>query len=100
MIRVATICVLLAATACAPVPMTYERAEALCREDIRGADGVSGNVGIGVGSGGGRAKGSITIDNRVFNPQSQDDYLADCIARRVNGEPQPTQFGITIGAST
>jgi hypothetical protein len=79
--------------------MNYERAEAQCLEDVRRADGVSGNVGVGVSNRGGRAKGSITVTDRVFNPQSEQDYLDECIARKVNGEPAPTRFGITIGAS-
>ncbi len=87
-------------TACAPVPMTAERAEKLCREDIGLADGVQGTVGVGVGTGGGRAKGSITVTDRVFNPQSEQDYLRECVDRRLAGKPAPTRFGITIGART
>ena len=86
--------------ACAPKPVSPERAEALCRQDARGADGVSGNVGVGVGTGGARAKGSITIDSRVLNPQTEDEFLAQCIQRRIDGRPAPTRFGITLGAST
>ncbi len=100
MIRVVAIVLPLAAVACAPQPMTLERADALCREDLRGADGVSGNVGVGVGTGGVRAGGSVTIDDRVLNPQTEEEFLADCIARRVNGEPAPTRFGITLGGRT
>ncbi len=90
----------LTVAACAPVPMTPERAERLCREDAGLADGVQGRVGVGIGTGGGRAKGSITVTDRVFNPQSEEDFLRDCIDRRLAGEPQPTTFGITVGAST
>ena len=86
--------------ACTPTPMTLERADKLCREDIGLADGVQGNVGVGVGTGGGRAKGSITVTDRVFNPQSEEDYLAECIARRMNGEPAPVTYGITVGGRT
>lgn len=90
--------------ACAPVPVSPERAEALCRQEVGQADGVSGNVGVGVGVGGGssgaKAKGSITVTDRVFNPQTEQEFLAECIARRVNGEPAPTTVGITIGASS
>ena len=80
--------------------MTLERADALCREELPRADGVSGTVGVGVGTGGPRAGGSVTIDNRVFNPQSEEEFLAECIARRMNGEPQPPRFGITLGGRT
>lgn len=86
--------------ACAPGPMTAERAEKLCREDIGLADGVQGTVGVGVGTGGAKAKGSITVTNRALNPQSEAEYLRECIDRRMAGEPAPATFGITIGART
>ncbi len=94
------LCVVLAVSACAPVPMTLERADALCREELRGADGVTGKVGVGVGSGGVRAGGAVTVDSRVLNPQTEEEFLAECISRRVNGEPAPTRFGITLGGRT
>lgn len=80
--------------------MTPERAEALCREDAGLADGVQGRVGVGVGTGGGKAKGSITVTNRVLNPQTEDEFIRSCVARKLNGEPEPTTIGITIGGST
>jgi hypothetical protein len=86
--------------ACAPVPVSPERAAQLCRDEVGLADGVQGYVGVGVGTGGGKAKGSITVTDRVFNPQSADEAFAACIDRRVNGKPQPTTFGITVGASS
>jgi len=86
--------------ACAPAPVSPERAAQLCREEVGLADGVQGNVGVGVGTGGGKARGSITVTDKVFNPQSADNAFADCIDRKVNGKPAPTTFGITIGAST
>ncbi|MEP3346563.1 MAG: hypothetical protein ABJN34_16040 [Litoreibacter sp.] len=86
--------------ACAPVPVSPERAAQLCRDEVGLADGVQGYVGVGAGTGGGKAKGSITVTDRVFNPQSPDEALAACIDRRVSGAPQPTTFGITVGASS
>ena len=80
--------------------MTLERADALCRDELREADGVSGIVGVGVGTGGVRAGGSVTIDNRVLNPQTEEEFLSECIARRVNGEPAPATFGVTLGGRT
>ncbi|MEL6587328.1 MAG: hypothetical protein AAFY65_13745 [Pseudomonadota bacterium] len=77
--------------------MTPDRAERLCQQEVRQADGVSGSVGIGVGTGGARGKGEITVTNRILNPQSPEEFLADCIARRVAGRPEPTTFGITVG---
>ncbi len=91
---------LVASVGCAPVPMTPERAEMLCREEAGLADGVRGTVGVGVGTGGAKAKGSITVTNRVLNPQSEEEFLADCIDRRLAGRPAPTTVGITIGGRT
>ena len=90
----------LALTACAPVPVTRDKAEALCLDELHQADGVSGTVGVGIGTGGAKAKGSITVTDRVFNPQTEDAFLAECIDRRVSGKPAPTTVGITIGAKT
>ncbi|PTX57158.1 hypothetical protein C8N43_1824 [Litoreibacter ponti] len=92
--------VALVAVACAPAPVSPERAAELCRNEPGLADGVSGNVGVGVGSGGGKAKGSIVLTDRVFNPEDPQDAFEACVRRKVNGEPDPTRFGITIGAST
>ena len=91
---------LLAFAACAPVPVSPERAAQQCREEVGLADGVQGNIGVGVGTGGGKARGSITVTDKVFNPQSADEAFAACIDRKLNGRPQPTTFGVTIGAST
>ncbi len=85
---------------CATVPMTPERAEELCRQDLARADGVEGQVGVGIGNRGVSAGGTITIDNRVFDPQSEEAFMADCMARRMNGEALPATFGITLGANT
>lgn len=90
----------LALAACAPVPVSPQRAAELCREEVGLADGVQGHVGVGVGTGGGKARGSITVADKVFRPQSPDQAFEACVDRRVNGKPQPTTFGITIGAST
>lgn len=87
-------------SACAPVPVTRDKAEALCLQEVRQADGVSGTVGVGVGTGGGKAKGSITVTDRVFNPQTEDEFMAECIDRRVSSKPAPTTFGITVGGKT
>ncbi len=89
----------LIASACAPTPMTADRAERLCREEADLADGVRGTVGIGVGSGGPRTKAGITITNRIFDPQSEADFIADCVARRMAGRPPPTTAGLTVGGS-
>ena len=86
--------------ACAPVPVSPERAARECREEVGLADGVQGNIGVGIGTGGGKARGSITVTDKVFRPQSAEDAFAACVDRKVNGKPQPTTYGITIGASS
>ncbi|SDZ42609.1 hypothetical protein SAMN05444004_11430 [Jannaschia faecimaris] len=98
MIRALILLPLLAA--CAPVPMTPEKAARLCRAEIGQADGISGSVGAGVSNGGPVARGSITVTNRVLNPQTEAEFLEDCIARRVAGKPEPTTFGVSIGRRT
>lgn len=85
--------------ACAPVPMTPERAERLCREEAGLADGVQGKIGVGVSNDGARAGGAIVLTDRVFNPQSQEEFLAECIDSRLAGERRPTRFGISIGGT-
>ena len=85
--------------ACAPVPMTEERARAECRAELSRMQGVSGEVGIGVGSGGPRTRGSITITNRVGNRWTPEQFIADCVARRMAGRPPPPTVGISIGGS-
>ncbi|WP_394197133.1 hypothetical protein [Litoreibacter albidus] len=91
---------LLMLAACAPVPVSPERAAQQCREEVGLADGIQGNIGVGVGTGGGKARGSITITDKVFRPQSADDAFAECMDRKVTGKPQPTTFGVTIGGKT
>ncbi len=79
--------------------MSPERAEALCREEAGLADGVQGRVGVGIGSDGPAGKGAVTITNRVFDPQTEAEFLSECIARRTAGEPKPTIVGVNLGGS-
>ncbi|MBV0913013.1 hypothetical protein KTJ87_11545 [Rhodobacteraceae bacterium ASV31] len=83
--------------ACTPQPMTLERAERLCREELPLADGFAGTVGVGVGNTGARARGGITVTNAVLNPQSPSEFMADCVARQMENRPAPTTFGVTLG---
>jgi len=86
--------------ACAPAPVSPERAAQLCREQAGLGDGVRGNIGVGVGSGGGKARGSITVTDSVFRPRDDQAAFEACVARKIAGEPEPPTIGITIGAST
>ena len=80
--------------------MTVERAERMCREDAGLADGFSGNVGIGVGTGGVKSRGAIIVTNKILNPQSEPEFMRECVTRVLNGERRPTTFGLTVGASS
>lgn len=91
---------LVALVACAPVPVSPERAAQLCREQAGLGDGVRGNIGVGVGTGGGKVRGSITVTDKVFRPQDDQAAFEDCVARKIAGEAEPPTIGITIGAST
>ncbi len=83
-----------------PPPMTAARAERLCRDEARQADGFSGRVGAGVSSDGPVARGSITITNDIFNPRSEQEALNACVIRRLEGRPDPVRYGITLGGET
>lgn len=87
-------------SACASVPMTPERAERICRDDAGLADGFQGNAGVAIGTGGANARGGITVTNRILNPQSEEAFMRDCVARVLNGEGRAATFGITFGAGT
>ena len=52
------LCAIVAVSACAPV--SPERAADLCEERARAAQGVTGEVGIGVAGGSGRQTGLVT----------------------------------------
>ena len=80
--------------------MTPEKAERICRKDVALADGFAGNVQVGVGTGGSRAGGSITVTNRILNPQTEEEFMRDCVARVLADKPGPTTFGISVGTSS
>jgi hypothetical protein len=84
---------------CAAQPMTRERAARLCEGEAREADGISGNVGFGVGSDGPVGGGSLRISSAILNPQSEADALQACIDRRMGGDNRPRRqpgFSIAI----
>lgn len=100
MIRITLIIVIAALTACGPSqPPSRATAERLCIPEARQADGISGRVGIGGGTGGPSASGSATINSNIFNPRSEQDALRDCVNRRLSGQPNPRGGGLTIGIS-
>lgn len=105
MIRAFALIPILAITACGPPPaMTQARAERLCADEVRAADGVTGRVGVGGGSDGPFAAGRVTITNRVADPIDADVALRACTQRVLaGGDPDPSAgatFGITFGGRT
>jgi len=82
---------------CASQPMTRERAERLCADEARAADGVSGTIGVGGGSGGPTASGRLVVSSAILDPQSEADALEACINRRLSGggDPPPRP-GLTV----
>jgi hypothetical protein len=77
--------------------MTRDRAERQCREEARLADGIAGTVGVGVGSEGGRGRGSLTVTSDILNPRPEAEAFADCVARRLSGDTsRPSRAGLTI----
>ncbi|GAB5448617.1 hypothetical protein [Gymnodinialimonas sp.] len=80
----------------APSQATAER---LCAQEARQADGISGSIGVAGGTGGPSASGRVTITSDILNPRSEADALADCVARRMGGQPSPRGGGLTVGIS-
>ncbi|MEJ6393723.1 hypothetical protein V8J82_10675 [Gymnodinialimonas sp. 2305UL16-5] len=95
---------LAALAACGPPqPMTMARAQRLCADEARLADGFAGRVGVGGGSEGFGATGSLTVTNDIFNPQSEDEARRNCVTRRLNGDDGPPRrptFAISIGGDS
>lgn len=86
-----------ALAACGPQqPPTRATAERLCTQEARDADGISGSVGIGGGTGGAAADGNLRITSDIFNPRNESDALRDCVDRRVGGQPNPQRGGVTF----
>lgn len=90
----------LLAVACAPVPLGPEEAARQCRAEAGLADGISGSIGAGVSNRGPVGTGSITVTNRVLNPQTEAEFISECMRRKVDGRPPPTTFGISAGRRT
>ncbi|MBF9035332.1 hypothetical protein HKCCE2091_13890 [Rhodobacterales bacterium HKCCE2091] len=91
---------LLALTACSDQVMSEARAERLCRDEARLADGFAGNVGVAGGTGGARAGGSITISNNILRPRDEAAVMESCIARRMAGRGGPGGFRLTVSGAT
>jgi hypothetical protein len=90
--------VLALAAGCGSQQLTRASAERLCADEARLADGVAGNIGIGVGSGGGRLGGGGLVTSDVLNPRAERDVLEACVARRMAGDNRPARRpGLTIG---
>ena len=98
--RLPLLVIALAVGACStPQPPSRATAERLCAPEARQADGVSGRVGVAGGSDGPSAGGRVTITSDIFNPRNEQDALRDCVNRRLNGQPDPSGGGLTVGIS-
>lgn len=80
-------------------PPSRATAERLCQQEARQADGISGSVGVGGGTGGPSASGRVTLTSDIFNPRDERAALDACIARRMGGQPNPRGGGLTVGLS-
>lgn len=80
--------------------MTEERAEKECRAKLGAEDGVQGKVVVGVGSSGPSAGIGIKINNRILDPQTPEEFLAECIDVKMGRKNASPEFGIRVGAST
>ncbi len=90
----------MAVTACGPGgPPTRATAERLCAPEARQADGISGRVGVGGGSDGPFAGGNVTITSDILNPRDEQEAFEACIERRLSGQPEPRNSGLTVGIS-
>ena len=85
------------ASACAPESMTPERAERLCAERIGLADGVSGVVEFGAGSDGAHSGASITLTRRIFTPQTEEEFMSECVGNLLEGRSSTTEVSVSAG---
>jgi hypothetical protein len=76
---------LLGLAACGPIPLT--RAEDQCVEEARLAKSPRGEIGVGVGSGGGRAVGEITISSDFLLGKDPVAVYDSCVVRRSGQMP-------------
>ncbi len=95
--RTPVLLTLVLASSCAPVPMTPDRAERQCAEKAGLADGVAGAIQVGVGSGGSHSGASITLTRKIFSPQTEDEFMVECVGRLLEGESSPTEVGVSAG---
>ena len=85
--------------ACTPAPMTPERAESLCAEQIGLSDGIEGAIHVGIGSSGSHAGASITLTRRIFAPQTEDEFMAECVERLLDEKPAPIQLEVSASSA-
>jgi len=92
LIRHLTYALPLAVMACAPV--SVERAMSDCESQVGLADGIGGNVSVGVGTGGTRTGASIVITNDIFNPKTPEEFYSDCVVQKSGQLPtRPLRVG-------
>ncbi len=82
MIRPVTYLLPLAVSACAPAPVSVERAMTECRRETPRPGGVSGQMRVGVGSDGLRSGLSLVITGDALRSRSAEETYARCVKRK------------------
>jgi hypothetical protein len=86
-LRIAPLIVLLAlASGCGPV--SVERAEAMCLDDARLARGPTGEIALGVGNAGPRARLEVTVGSDFIRGRDPEAVFNACVARKSGRPPE------------
>ena len=86
--RIFALTALAAATACAPAPITPERAAENCEERARAAQGPTGSVSVGVNSNDGpRAGVAIGLSSDFLTGRDPIEVYNDCVFDRTGQAP-------------
>ncbi len=71
--------------ACAPI--SPELAARQCEERARAADGVTGEVGIGIGTGGARSKVKLGVSSDIFRQRDPYQVYDSCVREKSGQGP-------------
>ncbi|MBT8412037.1 MAG: hypothetical protein KJP02_09605 [Octadecabacter sp.] len=86
--RALVLCGFLAASACAPVPMSPERAADICEEKARAAQGPTGSVTVGTNSDDGPfSRVEIGVNSDFLRGLDPMEVYVDCVFERTGAAP-------------
>ncbi len=54
---------------------------------------------MGIGSGGSHTGASITLTNRIFSPQTEEEFMAECVEHLLEGSPTTTEVNVTAATT-